>query len=73
MVTYNGIVIHFGEIWLKGGNRNSFVWRLYDNIKCTLKDEHYSKLENARDRFFLETDESSDLESIGQNYPRFSA
>lgn len=64
MVKYNGIVIHFGEIWLKGGNRNSFVYRLYGNIKCALKDEHYSKLENARDRFFLETDKSSDLESI---------
>jgi thiamine biosynthesis protein ThiI len=64
MARYNGIVIHFGEIWLKGGNRNTFIWRLYDNIKCALKDEHYSKLENARDRFFLETDKNSDLESI---------
>ncbi|MGA2800634.1 MAG: tRNA uracil 4-sulfurtransferase ThiI [Candidatus Micrarchaeaceae archaeon] len=64
MAQYDGIVIHFGEIWLKGGNRNSFILMLYDNIKCSLRDEHYARLENARDRFFLETDKKSDLESI---------
>ncbi len=64
MAEYKGIVIHFGEIWLKGGNRNSFVWRLYENIKEALRGERYARLENARDRFFLLLDGSSDIKSI---------
>lgn len=61
---YNYIAIHFGEIWLKGRNRGVFVKKLYHNIRAALKDEKYSKLENARDRFVLHLGPGSDLESI---------
>jgi thiamine biosynthesis protein ThiI len=64
MMKYKGIVIHFGEIWLKGNNRGSFIGRLYSNIQCTLDGEKYEKLENRRDRFFLLLEGSSDVESI---------
>jgi thiamine biosynthesis protein ThiI len=63
-MVYKGIVIHFGEIWLKGNNRGTFVGRLYSNIQSALEGENYSKLENRRDRFFLLLDEKSDVESI---------
>lgn len=61
---YNGIVIHFGEIWLKGRNRHSFISILRSNIAEALNGERYSKLEDRRDRFFLVLNEDSDMESI---------
>jgi tRNA uracil 4-sulfurtransferase len=64
MNKYRGIVIHFGEIWLKGRNRGSFIRTLYSNIELALKDEDYDKLDNLRDRFFLLFDKNSDIESI---------
>jgi adenylyl- and sulfurtransferase ThiI len=47
------IVIHFGEIWLKGGNRRMFIRRLYENIEESLRGESYERLDNDRDRFLL--------------------
>ncbi len=64
MQKYKGIVIHFGEIWLKGKNRNVFVRKLYDNIEHALRKEGYAKLEDHRDRFFLVFDKGSDMRSI---------
>jgi tRNA uracil 4-sulfurtransferase len=58
------IVIHFGEIWLKGGNRRMFTQRLYENIEGALRDESYEKLENDRDRFLLYLDKKSDYKAI---------
>lgn len=64
MAKYKGMLIHFGEIWLKGRNRGSFVRQLYNNIEYTLRDEDYMELQNLRDRFFLVFDSKSDLASI---------
>lgn len=58
------IVIHFGEIWLKGRNRGSFVKRLYENVALSLKGEKVGRLEHARDRFILHLDKKSDVDSI---------
>ncbi|MFI5412942.1 MAG: tRNA uracil 4-sulfurtransferase ThiI, partial [Candidatus Micrarchaeales archaeon] len=62
----NLIVIHFGEIWLKGRNRGNFVKQLYQNIKLAIRDEKYDSLENARDRFVLHLLKTSDMESINK-------
>jgi tRNA uracil 4-sulfurtransferase len=64
MNKYKGIVIHFGEVWLKGKNRDYFVSKLYDNIVIALEDEKYEKLQHMRDRFFLIFSKSSDMKSI---------
>lgn len=60
------IVIHFGEIWLKGGNRRMFIQRLYSNIEVALRGEPYDKLENDRDRFMLYLNAKSDYSKIGK-------
>ncbi len=60
------IVIHFGEIWLKGGNRRQFIQRLYNNLVATLKDEDYETLENDRDRLLLHLTKKSNYESINK-------
>ena len=64
MPSYNAIVIHFGEIWLKGKNRSAFVNRLLANINSALKGEAYSRLANERDRFMLYLSDDSNVESI---------
>lgn len=64
MKRYDGIAVHFGEIWLKGRNRSTFVNRLYSNIESALEGEDYEKLENMRDRFFLRFSKGSEIESI---------
>ena len=64
MVKYKGILIHFGEIWLKGHNRNTFLRKLHENVIVSLNDEKYEKLIDMRDRYFLVFSKDSDIESI---------
>ena len=64
MDKYECLVIHFGELWLKGRNRSSFVQRLHSNIQYALRDEDYSKIENLRDRFLLVLNKKSRIKSI---------
>lgn len=64
MNKYKGIVIHFGELWLKGRNRGSFIRRLYDNIELALDEENYERIYDLRDRFFLIFNKKSDIKSI---------
>ncbi len=70
MVRYKGIVIHFGEIWLKGRNRGTFIRRLYSNIGIALRDEKYERLEDHRDRFFLVFNKGSNIASIEKKLSR---
>ncbi|MCL5102321.1 MAG: tRNA 4-thiouridine(8) synthase ThiI [Candidatus Marsarchaeota archaeon] len=50
---YDGIVIHFGELWLKGKNRKDFISLLERNIKSALGQEFGERLERLRDRMVL--------------------
>ncbi len=58
------IIIHFGEIWLKGKNRKRFVDRLERNIKTALSGESYERVANERDRFVLHLRADSDMGRI---------
>jgi thiamine biosynthesis protein ThiI len=58
------IVIHFGEIWLKGRNRSTFIKKLYENIIIALKDEKFDKLYDKRDKFLLALNNESNINSI---------
>ena len=61
MQRYEGIVIHFGELWLKGRNRHDFISALMRNIKLALPDEYKSKLVKMRDRLMLEVQSNEDI------------
>ncbi|MCL5680056.1 MAG: tRNA 4-thiouridine(8) synthase ThiI [Candidatus Marsarchaeota archaeon] len=50
---YDGIVIHFGELWLKGRNRHEFIELLVRNIKRALGAADSEKLEKLRDRLVI--------------------
>ena len=62
--SYKYIVIHFGEIWLKGDNRNVFISRLRRNIAKALEGAEYASLDLRRDRFVVELTKGSDVEGI---------
>ncbi|MGI0100562.1 MAG: tRNA uracil 4-sulfurtransferase ThiI [Candidatus Micrarchaeaceae archaeon] len=70
MEGYKGIAIHFGEIWLKGKNRNDFINRLYGNVELALRGESYGDLRNMRDRFYLTLNSDSDIASMERKLSR---
>ncbi|MEM0154323.1 MAG: hypothetical protein QW814_00620 [Methanothrix sp.] len=57
---YDGIVIHFGELWLKGRNRHDFINTLMRNIRLALPEAFAGKLENMRDRLILDVHSEED-------------
>ncbi len=64
MVKYKGILVHFGEIWLKGRNRNDFIRAVRRNLEAALKGERYSELTFIRDRLLITLSDGSKIESI---------
>lgn len=61
---YDAVVMHYGEIGVKGRNRGSFISTLYRNVAYALTGERYDSLLNMRDRFLLRLSRESDLDSI---------
>ncbi len=60
---YDVIVIHFGELWLKGKNRGSFVRRLFDNVSTATKGIEMDRLSIERDRFVMYIKRETDIEA----------
>ncbi len=57
------ILVHFGELWLRGKNRPSYIAVLRHNIIRQLNGERF-KLYYKYDRFLIEPDADEDLEKI---------
>ncbi|MCL4389342.1 MAG: tRNA 4-thiouridine(8) synthase ThiI [Candidatus Marsarchaeota archaeon] len=60
MKKYDAVVVHFGEIWLKGRNRGAFIQRLIHNIERNLHGLS-PKIANKRDRLLLYFEGSKEL------------
>jgi tRNA uracil 4-sulfurtransferase len=58
------IIIHYGEIALKGGNRQFFENKLADNIKSALKEFGKIWLKDLHGRFIILIEENWDLEKV---------
>lgn len=58
-------VVHFGELWLRGRNRNQFVSRLLKNMREQLSGEKY-ELVRTHDRMLIRLEKKSNVERIGQ-------
>jgi len=63
------ITVRFGELWLKGKNRNSYIRLLEKNIKEQLSGEKFA-LERYYDRLLLRLFKDSELGSIGNKLKR---
>ena len=57
------IIVRFGELWLKGRNRNSYIRLLEKNVKEQLRGENFT-LERPFDRLIVRLNKKSDIVSI---------
>jgi tRNA uracil 4-sulfurtransferase len=57
------IIVHYGELWLRGKNRGYYINVMKKNLKDQLKGEKYS-LKQEYDRLIMTLSKDSDIESI---------
>ncbi len=57
------LILHFGELWLRGKNRGKYISRVIRNITKTLSEENYL-LVYYYDRVLLRFNKDSNIESI---------
>lgn len=61
---YDHILVRYGELTLKSGNRNTFINQLKSNIKYALIPLTGYKVNANRDRMYVEINEDADVEEI---------
>ena len=47
------LILHYHEIWLKGGNKNYFLSRLRDAVRQSVADLPVASLEGVSERLIL--------------------
>jgi thiamine biosynthesis protein ThiI len=57
------ITVRFGELWLKGRNRNDYIRLLEKNLRGQLSGERFT-LERNFDRLLIRLEKESDIDSI---------
>lgn len=63
---WNEILVRYGELSLKGRNRNLFVQRLRKNVKFQTKDLETVSVHAERDRMFIRAEDESEIEEVLQ-------
>ncbi len=58
------LILHYHEIWLKGGNKNFFVSRLNSAVKHTLADLPVESLRHVSERLLLTPQDDSAVPAI---------
>ncbi|GKV54605.1 putative tRNA sulfurtransferase [Sporosarcina sp. NCCP-2222] len=66
---WNELLIRYGELSLKGRNRNTFVRRLKKNIQLAMRDLPTVKLQAERDRMFLHASDHDDMREAIERLP----
>lgn len=67
---YDYILIHYGELALKGLNRPFFEKKLVENIRKALAGLEYGKIRKTRGRIILELNEESDEREFEESLKR---
>ncbi len=70
MMEWNELLIRYGEISLKGRNRNVFVKKLRNNIKDALSDLQTVIIKPERDRMFLFAEDKQDMDEAIKRLPQ---
>ncbi len=63
---WNEILVRYGELSLKGRNRNLFVQRLRKNVKFQTKDLVTVSIHAERDRMFIRAEDEAEIEEVLQ-------
>ena len=58
------IVVHYHELWLKGGNRHFFVGRLITAVRQSLEGLGLAKLQCPGDRIVIELEEGAPIDPV---------
>lgn len=61
---YSHIIIRYGELTLKSGNRNEFLRKLSKNIKLNLKNIKGYHLQTKRDRMYIHLTDNESINEI---------
>ena len=64
-------ILHYHEIWLKGGNKNYFLSRLRSAIKQSVCDLPVQSLSSTAERFLLVPGDESAAPAILERYAGF--
>lgn len=67
---FNYVLIHYGELGLKGQNRPEFEKRLIENIGKALEKQEYGTIKKAQARIIMELNEKSNTEKIEESLRR---
>ncbi len=66
------IVVHYHELWLKGGNRRFFISKLVSNLRSALEGIPIEKIERPNDRLVIRLGEGASLEEALRRIARLS-
>jgi tRNA uracil 4-sulfurtransferase len=66
------VVIHYHELWLKGGNRRFFVSKLVANLRAALEGISIEKIERPNDRLIVRASDNTSLDEILRRIERVS-
>lgn len=61
---YSHIIVRYGELTLKSGNRNEFLRKLTKNIKLNLKSYKGYHIQTKRDRMYIHLDSNEYIDDI---------
>lgn len=61
---YNYVIVHYGEIAIKGKNRSLFEKKLVNNIKQNLTNIDYDSINRIYGRIIIELNKKQDIEKI---------
>jgi thiamine biosynthesis protein ThiI len=64
VVPKHHIVVHYHELWLKGGNRHFFIGRLVTAVRQSLEGLGLAKLHCPGDRILIELEEGASIEPV---------
>ncbi|HLW82747.1 MAG TPA: tRNA uracil 4-sulfurtransferase ThiI [Candidatus Acidoferrales bacterium] len=71
-VNQPAVVIHYHELWLKGGNRRFFVSKLVANLRAALEGISIEKIERPNDRLIVRACNDASLDEILRRIERVS-
>jgi thiamine biosynthesis protein ThiI len=64
------IVVHYHELWLKGGNRRFFLGKLFTALRLALQGIPVERIEQPGDRFLIRFGEGAPVEEAVQRVKR---
>src|SRR5215469_6717318 len=63
-MSQSAVVLHYHELWLKGGNRRFFVSKLVSNLKLALSGVSLDKIERPNDRIILRLANGAEIDEV---------